>query len=132
MPLSTRRPSLPRIVLLAISFFAFVLQSYVTETHIHGDDAVQVRALGPHIKVATRDASTRLAGSDRKDRPSKNDPVSCPFCQAMLQAGAFLTPASLTVSLPQQGLSVEQFVSATVLVVKVVSHNWRGRGPPAL
>jgi hypothetical protein len=42
-----------------------------------------------------------------------------------------LMPASLVVNLPQQGPSIERFVSPLTVAIEAVSHNWRGRAPPS-
>jgi hypothetical protein len=130
---SWARISLPRIALLALSLFAFVLQSWVTETHIHfGDDAALFAPSGQIARIASLGDQIPLQIGSHKERPAKHDPASCPFCQATVQSGAFLIPAALLPAGPQFGIQIAPIVAVKPSVVEAVSHDWRGRAPPAL
>src|SRR5580658_4621167 len=72
----TQRWRLAIWVLLA----AFSLQAYVTQVHIHDSVATTV--------------SKSIANVGHGKSSGDNNPIDCPFCQAVAQAGAFALPAT--------------------------------------
>src|SRR5580698_6708616 len=69
---------------------AFTLQSYVAQTHIH--DAAPAAI----AKAATDSGHGKSSGD--------NNPLDCPFCQAVAQAGAFALPATPLLLLSVAGI----------------------------
>jgi hypothetical protein len=101
-----------------ILLLAFTLQSYVTQTHIHGAHGVA----GVGVMLA------KVPGHDRS--PAGNDAADCPFCQAIVHAGAFFTPAALVLFLPfvwVEGVAPSVLAHAISIAA---AHSWRSRAPP--
>jgi hypothetical protein len=108
----------------AIAWFlllAFTLQSFITQTHIHGAFA----STGGAGVVKT------LANMPSHNTKTPADsPADCPFCQAIMHAGAFFAPSAPTL--------VQSFTWAEMVAPSVVagafdnfsSHPWHSRAPP--
>jgi hypothetical protein len=104
-----------------VLLFAFTLQSYVTQTHVH---------VTPH---AIHHAVTVKLTADTPDRgklPIGNDTTDCLFCQAIANAGAFFLPAPLP--LPSPTLWAERAGRAigTRAPHSEIAHSWQSRAPP--
>lgn len=102
-----------------ILLVAFTLQSFVTQTHIHGV-----------FDTGAARASAVTNAPPHRNAPADNGKAECPFCQAIVHAGAFSAPPGQTLVLPLSWAKiavsffvVESFVSAS-------SHLWRSRAPP--
>lgn len=117
------RAGQPRAAILALTVFAFLLQSFVTQTHIHND-----------FLIAPATGSTQAALPDQdgtKHQPTApDDEKHCPFCQEMVHAGAYLTPAPAVFVLPSYSVIAGPVAYVARAYVDVASHFWRGRGPP--
>ena len=102
-----------------ILLLAFTLQSFVTETHIHGAfDG------GPaHARTAANAFAHGKA-------PVKNGKTDCPFCQAIVHAGAFYAPPAQILILPITWAKIAASLFAVQTFVNVSSHLWRSRAPP--
>ena len=94
---------------------AFTLQSYITQTHIHNTTPAAITKVSTHSNGKT---------------PLNDNPVDCPFCQAVAHDGPFhLPPAPLLI------LSIA-FVELAPLALrldrpsKAGAHIWRSRAPP--
>lgn len=82
-----------RNLLALLVAFAFALQSFVTQTHIHG---VALPFGGPEIvKVAT-------SSSGGSKVPADNSPLDCPYCQAIAHSGLFFMPAAPLLRVPAE------------------------------
>ena len=104
-----------------LSLLAFILQSYVTETHIH----VAFPATGTSGIVKLFNA---LPEHGKPSVP--NDATDCPFCQAIVHAGAYFVPATqifipffVWVSKPTPALAARAIDTAS-------AHSWHSRAPP--
>lgn len=100
---------------------AFALQSFITQTHMHGafggaGDAQIVKTL------ADTPSHTHKAPSENR--------ADCPFCQAITHAGAFFTPSAPALFLP---VTLAETLAPT-FVARVAgsfsSHPWQSRAPP--
>lgn len=102
-----------------ILLVAFTLQSFVTETHIHG---------------AFQSASTTVAAvvktEAQKNAPVDNGKAECPFCQAIVHAGAFFAPPAQILILPLSWATIAASFFVVESVVSVSSHRWQSRAPP--
>ena len=109
--------SLTLIVLLA-----FVLQSYAVQTHIHGvaqaNNVSRIAETGSNVPAHNRS-------------PAQSDLTQCPFCQAMVNAGAFLTPATLDLLLPARQMEMQVASAITNRDGRTPAHGWRSRAPPS-
>lgn len=112
----TGKPVASRLVTL-FALLVFALQGYLVQTHIHPVPAMALRIVH----------SSAPAGSGPVD---PYDPASCPLCQEILHAGAFVAP--VIASLPLQ-LDWIVSLAATVLPNPSTiqqSLNWQSRAPP--
>jgi len=102
-----------------IVLLAFALQSFITQTHIHGSSSAG----------ATLAASAaNLAG--HKKAPADDGKADCPFCQAIMHAGAFYAPVAQTLVLPVSWAKIATFFFVAETFVSVPSHFWHSRAPP--
>jgi hypothetical protein len=111
-----------RLVLTFIALFAFTVQSYLTQTHIH---------VPPAIASA---GDLGAAGEPAKNFPDKypanQDPANCPLCQEIVHAGQLVLPAATLLVLPSLVLfSVAVFIE-TATHFRAPSHIWQSRAPP--
>jgi hypothetical protein len=94
---------------------SFTLQSYITQTHIHN--------------VAPAAIAKTVSHTPGK-APVDDNPIDCPFCQAVAHNGSFFLP-----TVPLLILSIE-FVelAAPALrshnVAQASAHIWQSRAPP--
>ena len=110
---------------LAITFavlLAFVLQTLVLQTHIHGTARVDSAAASHVLEKGV--------GQQPDKFPPADDPANCPICQEMLHAGAFVAPAAATLQLATI-VSVIDFVFVEIFAAtKPQTHGWKSRAPP--
>lgn len=112
-----------RVLLTIVAALAFFVQSFVTQTHIHG---VPVGAAKATV-IAFHDNGT---DKQRDPFPAKGDPANCPLCQEIAHAGHYTAPVhALEV---QPALRIAQIVPIphTRATEFVLSHAWRSRAPP--
>lgn len=110
-----------RFVVLFVAM-AFALQSYITQTHIHGLS----RDFGAIAKIAT----TKAPGQDKT--PAGNDQTECQLCQAITHSGVFVAAATLTLHLPFSWVKMVPLVFSARVDSYASAHNWQSRAPPLL
>lgn len=110
---------------------AFLLQGYVTQTHIHrGAEFGGIASLGfDSGKAAGKTAAADTRG-ERGKLPGSDDPAKCPLCQAVGFAGQFVWPNAVVFVLPAQAASVVTAAVVFFVAPQIDSHNWQGRAPP--
>ena len=117
-----RRTGAGRLVVTWLLLFAFALQSYVTQSHIHpAPGASEHGALVQPIGQASAHATPPVHG----------DGIACPFCQAIATAGAFFSPAAI--ELPALVAQTRAAVLSPILVglaIASAGFSWRSRAPP--
>ena len=102
-------------LIACLILFTFTLQSYITQTHIHDTASAAVVKIASHSHGKT---------------PLDDNPVDCPFCQAVAHDGPFFLP-----TVPLLILSVE-FVELAAPLFRVhhpagtLAHIWQSRAPP--
>ena len=109
-----------RLVVFA-TVLAFLLQSFIAQTHVHGG----------FISPA---GITRFAAHPPPAHgkiPSDNSAADCPFCQAVAHGGAFLASAPPLLFLPVWIRYEAQFVTTRAIAV-AATHFWQSRAPPRL
>lgn len=101
--------------------FAFALQSFLTQTHIHGAPA----SFGG-FAIVKIDAGS----SGGSKAPADNSPLDCPYCQAIAHSGLFFMPAAPLLRLPVE-LAHSIIAPDFVQVIKsaAILHQ-RSRAPP--
>jgi hypothetical protein len=107
-----------RLVIFA-TVLAFLLQSFIAQTHIHGASLT----LGRTVEIATAQPPAR------EKKPADNGAIDCPFCQAVVHAGAFLAPAPQVLLPPTWVIIAAQFITLRPVAV-AATHSWRSRAPP--
>jgi hypothetical protein len=112
-----RRDSALRLLVTFFALFAFSLQTYIGQTHIH---------LAP-------DSLAAVAGHKQApDKfPANGDPANCPICQEVLHDGQFVTPAAAMLLPPSVAASVIEIAAPLPRLGPATSHAWRSRAPPA-
>ena len=107
------------VFLLAVAL-ALSWQSFLTQTHQH---------------LASAFAATTVQGAAPTaalpDRPSSDQPATCPICREIAHAGYYLFPALATFDAP---IATRFDFSAAVPLRPVLvrrSHAWQSRAPPA-
>jgi len=109
-----RRGSASRF-LVFFTALAFVLQSFVAQTHFHAESPDSI------VKIALSHGQGKT--------PADNSARDCPLCQAVVHAGALLTPAPPLLVPPLSSATVLQFVVSRA-VASLSAHNWQSRAPP--
>jgi hypothetical protein len=102
-----------------VLLLAFTVQSFITQVHIHHASA---GAIAQSVNVAG-DAAGR---SKAPDQDSKSD---CPFCQAIVHAGAFFAPPQIFVPQIARVEIAPPFLVA-IAIESFFPHPWYSRGPP--
>jgi hypothetical protein len=114
------RLSLARRLVVLVAAFAFVLQSYVVQTHIHG----LLARVGGAVGVTTQHAP----GAEKS--PFDHGSADCPLCQAVIHAGAFVAPAAPLLHLPFTWTNAAAVVFTAVATSAASAHDWQSRAPP--
>ncbi len=115
----TRRGS-TRVVAWVL-LFAFALQCYATQIHIHGSPLVSV---GVSAGIGTDEA-----GRHGKS-PVAPDPATCPICQAIAHTGLFFTPAPPLLFLPAWVAHIALPMREHAISRAAPTHDWLSRAPP--
>ena len=112
--LARKRSSGWRLIACLI-LLTFSLQSYVTQTHIHS---------------ATPAAVTKMFSHAPSKAPLDDNPLDCPFCQAVAHDGPFFLPTVplLILSVAFVELAAPSF--RTHRPSDVAAHIWQSRAPP--
>ena len=116
---SRRVRSAPRLFMFVLAF-AFALQSYFTQTHIHGASL----GLGGSAKIGvTKSPIPGNAPADDRQR-------DCPICQAVSHSGVFVAAATPHLILPLTWVQAATFVVLARATYAVSAHDWQSRAPP--
>lgn len=100
---------------------AFTLQTFVTQTHIHGTPQ----------GVAGAAVGTVFERSSPQDKsPIDHSTTACPFCQAIVHAGAFVAAAALLVPRPIDWASHSTRRLIETAISAPFAHSWQSRAPP--
>lgn len=116
------RMSSARLILTFVALFAFTVQSYLTQTHIHHPQAIglagDVGAAGEPAKNST------------DKYPANQDPANCPLCQEIMHAGHVVIPAATLLVLPSYAAFNVIVFTEVITPFRAPSHIWQGRAPP--
>ena len=94
---------------------SFTLQSYITQTHIHN---------------AAQATAAKIVSHAPSKVPADDNPMDCPFCQAVAHDGPFFLP-----TVPLLILSID-FVELAAPALRLhrlweaPAHIWQSRAPP--
>ena len=106
------------LAVLLVTLLAFAWQGFVTQTHEHYQPQAH-----PGVVVATGGVSHLRTPADSSD--------TCPICREMAQAGHYISPAPLVLFDREKFSHWVTATPALVLVVRLLSHSWQSRAPPA-
>ncbi len=106
-----------RFIIALFALFAFTLQTYVVQTHVHIPGAET---------ALTGNASTGHK-APAGDRDGSDD---CPVCQAFALAGTFVTPAVIIFALALTYIEVAPYFALRATSGPLLARNWRSRAPP--
>lgn len=110
---------------------AFLLQGYVTQTHIHrGAEFGGIASLAFQAEKAGAKNAVADKRGERGKLPGSDDPAKCPLCQAVGFAGQFVWPNAVVFVVPAQAASIVAAVVVVFVAPQIDSHNWQGRAPP--
>ena len=112
-----------RLILTFLALFAFTVQSYVTQTHLHVPGHAGVTAFFDFVQIEKADTHDGKA-------PQNLDQANCPLCQQSGIAGNFVVPAVLLLVLPAYAALGFVVFSEPIAHILTPSHNWQGRAPP--
>ncbi len=107
-----------------LMLIAFNLQAYIAQTHFEGwqlwagDGLTQT-----YFSTASAPAKSPLSGH--------RGHLHCPFCLAVLHAGAFIGPAPLLWLAPALCMQVVRIALDLRQHKPALAHIWRSRAPPA-
>ena len=125
MPRSVARVTLQarRAVLALVCGFAFALQGYIAQTHIHIAELSAVST----ASVANQPTLSSQSG----DPDQKQDDLSkCPLCQVSASVGNALWSAAPILLVSLIGAVTEPIAAEFVARDAAPSDVWRSRGPP--
>ncbi len=117
-----RHLSPARCVVVFIAAFAFAVQSYITQTHIHHGS----QGFGDIAKIVT----TQSPAHD-KTHPDDSS-ADCPFCQAVLHVGVFVASAPPFLHLPFVWIGTATLAFTVRAAFGTAAHDWQSRAPPRL
>ena len=119
--LAVWRRGMGRQAFVWVLLIAFALQSYLTQTHIHGTN----QTLGGICIVKCLEKAPA-----ENTAPSKSV-ADCPLCQAVVHAGFFFAPAvPIAAHLCLWVRCASPFTDSNASF-SASAHNWRSRAPPA-
>jgi hypothetical protein len=111
-----RRFGPARRFLVFFALFAFTLQSFIAQTHIHAESPAST------VKIAT----TTSAGK----APADHSQADCPFCQAVVHVGSVVASAPPLLRLPFSWVETTTLVFTAVAISSSTAHDWQSRAPP--
>lgn len=106
-----------RLLLNLVVLFAFSVQSFLVQTHLH--NLPQSFVAASSVSVSAPDTSKAPVDADK-----------CFLCQEYVHGGVYLTPAAAAVLPPSAVASLLPFVLVPFITGRQHSHNWMGRAPP--
>jgi hypothetical protein len=106
-----------------VVLLAFTLQCFVTQTHIHW---------APQAGAGTGIVKLLESGPPQQKSPLENGTTACPFCQAIVHAGAFFASAAPLLLLP--AVCAECALPGLIATAARApsAHGWQSRAPPQL
>jgi hypothetical protein len=110
------------------ALLAFALQTQITQTHVHFASS-QAFGLSSGDE-ATASAKIANKAAPQKSAPANDDPAKCPICQAVMHAGQFISPSTISFALPSEAIAIIPLSLVIAIARERASHNWQGRAPP--
>ncbi|MDR3525727.1 MAG: hypothetical protein P4L57_00500 [Rhizomicrobium sp.] len=102
-----------------LAVFAFALQSFVAQTHIH-------------LQTIDQAAATTPLTPGHSKSPADDGSAACPLCQAVANAGAYFAPTTPLLLPPVLQSNAVALPLLAALLGVGTTHSWRSRAPPQL
>ncbi len=99
----------------SLILIAFTLQAYITQTHVHAAAPAAVSKIITHSPTKT---------------PLDDNPMDCPFCQAVAHDGPFFLPAAPLLILSQSFVELAPHAFRIHRFWDAPAHIWQSRAPP--
>jgi len=112
---STRKANSGWRFIACLILITFTLQSYITQTHIHNATPVAITKVFPHSQGKT---------------PLDDNPMDCPFCQAVAHDGPFFFPTVLLLILSVEFIELAAPAFHLHRSLEQLAHIWQSRAPP--
>src|ERR1700742_1664569 len=106
-----------RRLAMLFALLAFAFQAYVVQTHIHEQPTTSF--LNSHLSAPAQ--------------PAPSDPLApgnCALCQAILHAGAAITPDTTPLVLPLSGIVTTLAIARLPSAALAPQTGWQSRAPP--
>ena|ERR1700733_691709 len=113
-----RRSGRARRFVVFIAVFAFALQSFIAQTHIHAESLAGI------VKIATTSSPDKA--------PADHSQADCPFCQAVMHVGSAVASAPPLLRLPYSWVETAALVFTAVAMSGSTAHDWQSRAPPRI
>ena len=114
---------LSRTFVTALIFAAFLLQSFIAQTHIHSGP-------GPVSNI------TQIANKAVHHAPvlpgNSDEAANCPLCQAIAHASAYVPPAALAMLVQYSRNASSPVTAARDMRADYHGHRKQQRGPPSV
>jgi hypothetical protein len=110
-----------RFAVTILILFAFALQSYLIQTHIHGDTDTSAHTCA---------AQCLTHAPAKAPLPLGKAAIDCPLCHALVNAGAFFVPTALIPFVPQVLWSVLSLPAKTPVIQATLARDGLSRAPP--
>jgi hypothetical protein len=107
-----------RGLVVFVAAIGLLLQSYLTQTHIHFGSY----EIGGVLQAVAHKPVPAQGPLDKA--------AACPFCQAIVYAGVFAAPSAPLVYLSFGWVRMARLAFAASPVSSDVAHDWRSRAPP--
>jgi len=118
---AARRGGPFRHALALLLLFAFALQSYLVQTHIHGTSEA-----GSQVCAA----AACVTHTSHQRSPLGDAAADCPLCQAIVHAGVFFAPAAVAVFVPRMWVEGALISAKSIAARGQFSRNGLSRAPP--
>jgi hypothetical protein len=109
-----------RRFIVFVAAIAFVLQSYITQTHIHDG----MPGLGGGVKTTAEQLSAH------GKIPADHRSADCPFCQVIIHSGVFVAPVAKAIQLPLVWIETAMLAFTARADSKSATPDWQSRAPP--
>jgi hypothetical protein len=119
----TAQAGLSRALVTAFIFAAFLLQSFIAQTHIHPGPG-PVSSVTEIANKAVHHAPVLPGNSD--------EAANCPQCQAIAHASAYVPPAVLAMLVRHGQNASPPVIAARDMRADYQGHRKQQRGPPSI
>jgi hypothetical protein len=110
-----RHSSRARRFVVFIAVFAFALQSFIAQTHIHAESLAGI---------------VKTVSTTGKAPPADHSQADCPFCQAVIHVGSAVASAPPLLRLPFSWVETTALILPAVAISGATAHDWQSRAPP--